>query len=421
MTRTLTLANAALLVATAAQAQPASTESYVITNATIVPVTSPRIERGSVLIRNGKIEAVGAELRVPPGAKQIDGTGLFVYPGSIDAGTRLGLSEIGSVPGGEDTQEIGSFNPHNEALTAVNPSSELIPVTRVSGLTTAITSARGGLIHGYAALIDLAGWTPSEMAVKPKAAMVMTYPRVASGRGRFRGNQEQGDPTEMVNRQVRELTDYLRNARAYHELSQKPKTNLALQSLGPVLSGEVPVIFDVQTAGQIRGVLALADTFKLKVILRGAAEAWMLADTLAARKIPVIVGPTTETPEGDQPYDAIYANPGVLARAGVTIAFQTNDAAESRNLPYNVALATAYGLDPEEGLRALTINPARIFGVADRIGSIEPGKVANLQVTTGDPLDARTQVKHVFIRGALIPMDDRHDRLYRQFRARPRS
>ncbi|OGU03809.1 MAG: hypothetical protein A2085_08165 [Gemmatimonadetes bacterium GWC2_71_10] len=168
-------------------------------------------------------------------------------------------------------------------------------------------------------------------------------------------------------------------------------------------------------------MLSLADSFGLRVVLRGASEAWRLADTLAARRIPVIVGPTTVTPGSDVPYDAIYANPGVLARAGVQIAFRSNDAADSRNLPYNAALATAYGLDPEEALRSITINAARIWGVADRYGSIETGKVANLIVTTGDPLDVRSVVRHLFIRGQLVPFTDRHTRSYEQMRARPRN
>jgi len=182
----------------------------------------------------------------------------------------------------------------------------------------------------------------------------------------------------------------------------------------------VPVIFDVATVAQIRGALALADSFGLKEVLRGAGEAWQLADTLAARSVPVVVGPTTVTPTDNDPYDAIYANAGVLAKAGVVVAFQTSSASDSRNLPYNAALAIAYGLDAEEALRSVTINPARIWGVGDRLGSIEAGKTANLMVTTGDPLDVRTQVRHVFIRGEETPMDDRHTRLYEEFRARPK-
>jgi imidazolonepropionase-like amidohydrolase len=194
-----------------------------------------------------------------------------------------------------------------------------------------------------------------------------------------------------------------------------------MEAMIPVVRGELPVIFDVSTADQIRGVLTLADSFGLKVILRGAQEAWQLADTLAARRIPVIVGPTTQMPGNEEPYDMLYAQPGVLANAGVTIAFQTAAASDARNLPYNVALATAYGLTPDAALAALTINPARIFGVADRYGSIEAGKVANIIVTTGDPLDVRSVVKHLFIRGEEVPLTDRHTELYEKFRGRKAS
>lgn len=416
------LAGSALAAPAAAQA-PARPAAYAITNATIVPVTGPRIPGGTIVIRGDRIEAVGAGVAVPAGAQVIDGRGLFVYPGMIDAGTRLGLVEIGSVPGGQDDQELGTFNPHNNALTGVNPHSEHFPTTRVNGVTSVVTSAQGGLIQGTAALIDLWGWTTDEMAASARAAMVMTYPRVAGGRfgGRGGGGGAQGDAGEQVNRQVEELTRYLREAKAY-AAAPPAKANLPYAALGPALSGRMPVIFDVANEGQIRGALALADSFGLRIVLRGATEAWRLADTLAARKIPVIVGPLTEVPERDLPYDAVYANPGVLARAGVTIAFQSGDAGngDSRNLPYNAALATAYGLDPEEALRAVTINPARIFGVETTLGSLEPGKVANLFVVTGDPLDVRSQVKHVFIRGQLMAWDDRHTRLYEEFRARPK-
>jgi imidazolonepropionase-like amidohydrolase len=417
---------AGVVATVSAQGTPTSATSpnvYAITNVTIVPVVGARVSNGTVVIRDGKIAAAGAGMTAPAGATLIDGKGLFVYPGLIDSGTRLGLVEIGSVPGGQDTQELGQFNPQDAVLTAVNPHSSHIGITRANGVTSVITSAEGGLIQGSAALIDMAGWTPDEMAESGRVAMVMTYPRVGgAGRFRGRGGPGQGDATETQNRQVRELFDYLRNAKAYNERPNPVPQNLAYAALGPALRGEMPVIFDVQTEGQIRGALALADSFKLKPVLRGAAEAWMLADTLATRKVPVIVGPLVAIPEGDAPYDALYAMPGVLAKAGVQIAFQSNDGGEgdARNLPYNAALAEAYGLDPDEALRAVTINPARIWGVGDRLGSIEPGKVANLFVTTGDPLDVRTQVKHVFIRGQLMPWDDRHTLLYEKFRARPK-
>ncbi len=411
----------------AGSAPAAAPRGWVIRNATIVPVTGATIAKGTVVVRGGKIVSVGPDAAAQPGDSVIDATGLFVYPGMIDAGTRLGLTEISSVPGGEDQQELGDFNPQDAALTAVNPGSTLIPVTRSNGVTTAITSPRGGLVSGQAALIDLAGWTPQEMAVAAPAAMVMTYPRTGGG-GRFgrRGGGPEG--AEQTNRQVLALKGFLAQARAYADIKARlaagaagmQPTSLAMAAMVPVMRGEEPVIFDVETADQIRGVLALADSFGIKVVLRGAKEAWRFADTLAARHIPVIVGPTTEDVASDEPYDEIYANPGVLAKAGVTIAFQTNDAHASRDLPYNAALAEAFGLPADQALAAVTINPARIFGVADRLGSIEPGKEGTLIVTDGDPLDARHGPRYVFIRGDLIPFNDKHTLLYEEYRARPR-
>lgn len=399
---------------------------FAITNATIVPVVGDRIPRGTVVIRDGLIAAVGAGLAAPSDATVIDGTGLFVYPGLFDSGTQLGITEIGQgADGGEDMVELGEFNPQDLALTAVNPYSELIPTVRINGITTAITAPRGGTVSGFAALMDLAGWTTAEMGITPRAGMIVNLPRAGGGGfgGGGRGQNVQ-EARDRMERQTRDLRQYLANARAYAEIKARggvQTVDLAMEAMAPVVRGEVPAIFDVETPEQIRAVLSLADSFNLHVVLRGASGAWRMADTLAARRIPVIVGPTTVNPGDDQPYDAIYANPGVLARAGVLIAFRTNSASDSRNLPYNVALATAYGLDPDEALRSITINPARIWGVADRYGSIEAGKVANLIVTTGDPLDVRSTVRQLFIRGQLVPFNDRHTRLYEQARSRPRN
>ena len=417
----------AFATALGAQAAPGT---YVIRGGTVVPVVGATIPNGTVLISGGKIQAVGANVPAPQGATVIDATGLFVYPGMIDSGTELGLTEIGSVPGSTDTREIGDFNPQDDALTAVNAHSELIPVTRVNGVTTVVTSATGALMSGTAALIDLWGWTPDEMAIKPRAAQVMSYPSSGGGgRGGGVGGRPQGDASETASRQVRAMRDFFADARAYADVKAKlaaggsvpnaPRVNQAMESLVPAIRGEMPIIFDVNTIDQIRGVLTLADSFKLKVILRGPRDAWRVADTLAARGIPVIVGPTTQVPGTDDPYDAIYAQPGVLAKAGVKVAFQTSGAADVRDLPYNAALATAYGLDMDEAMKAITINPAQIFGVADRYGSLEPGKVANVMVTTGSPLDVRSNVKYLFIRGEQVPLTDRHTKLYEQFRGRP--
>ena len=425
------LASLGMTLAISALHGQVQTGTYVIRGGTVVPVVGAKVPNGSVVISGGKIQAVGANVQAPQGATVIDATGLFVYPGMIDSGTELGLTEIGSVPGSTDTREIGDFNPQDVALSAVNAHSELIPVTRVNGVTTVVTSATGALMSGTAALIDLWGWTTDEMAIKPRVAQVMSYPSSGGGgRGGGFGGRPQGDASETVSRQVRAMRDFFADARAYAEVKARlaaggsvpnaPRVNQAMESLVPAMRGEMPVIFDVNTIDQIRGVLALADSFKLKVILRGPRDAWRVADTLAARGIPVIVGPTTQVPGTDDPYDAIYAQPGALVKAGVKIAFQTSGASDVRDLPYNAALATGYGLDMAEAMKALTINPAQIFGVADRYGSIEPGKVANVMVTTGNPLDVRSNVKYLFIRGEQVPLTDRHTKLYEEFRARPK-
>lgn len=410
----------------------AQSGAVVIRNATLVPVTGPRVERGTIVLRSGRIEALGINVAAPSDATLIDATGLFVYPGLIDAGTNLGLTEIGSVPGGEDTREIGDFNPQNVILSGINPHSELIPVTRVDGVTTVITNAEGGLISGAAALIDLAGWTADDMAIVRRAAMVVNFPSSGpQGFGGFGGGGGQqrsaADRREAMNRQVRQLYQFFEDARAYADVraratgSMAPNANQKFEAMIPFVRGELPVIVDASSPDQIRGAIAFADSLRLKIIIRGARDAWQLADTLAARKIPVIVGPLTQAPGNDEPYDLVYANPGVLAAAGVQIAFQSSSASNSRTLPYHAALASAYGLSAEEALKAVTINPARMFGVADRYGSLEVGKVANVFVTTGDPLDVRTHVRHVYIRGEAIPFTDRHTQLYEKFRARPKK
>ena len=417
---------AAPLLAQTTPGAPKPAGAYVIRNATIVPVGGPRITGGTVVMQGGKITAVGATAATPAGATVIDGTGMFVYPGMINAGTEIGLSEIESVPGGEDQREVGPFNPHDVALTAVNPFSESIPLPRYNGITSALTMPSGGLISGTASLIDLSGWTPDQMAVKRSVGIVVNYPRVAGGGRGGRGGG--AGAAEAVNAGVKQLQDYFTQARAYADIKAKlaggapgkQVIDLPMEAMIPVVRGELPVIFNAETAGQIRGALAFADSFKLKAIIRGGREAWQLADTLAARKVPVILGPLYAMPDPGSPYDELYATPGVLVKAGVVIAFQTTGATNVRDLPFEVAMAEPYGLSPDDALKAVTLGAAQIFGVADRYGSIETGKVANLFVSNGDPMDPRSNVKYLFIRGELVPLTDRHTKLYEEFRARPK-
>lgn len=411
----------------------AQSKVYAIRNARIVTVTGATIPNGTVLIRDGKIAAVGANSAVPANAQVIEARGLSVYPGLIDAGTYLGLTEIGSIRETQDMTELGDFNPHMKAIVAVNPHSELIPVARANGITTVLTSPRGRLIAGQAALINLAGWTWQEMTLKAPAAMRMEYPSTGFGRGGgfapFGQTQSPEQLRQQRERQLEALRKKLEDAQAYaraEEAREKDKslparpTDLALEALIPVIKGELPVLMVANREREIRGAIELAEKFQLKLIISGADDAVKVASLLKEKNIPVIIGPVTELPRGeDEPYDSVFAQAAELYKAGVKFAFQTNDAAYVRNLPYQAGTAAAFGLPKEEALKAVTIYPAQIFGVDHLIGSIEVGKIANLIVTDGDPLEFRTNVKHMFINGQHVDLSSKHTKLYDKFSNRP--
>ncbi|MBI3649658.1 MAG: amidohydrolase family protein [Acidobacteria bacterium] len=413
-----------------------SNETYAIRNARIVTVTGAVIEKGTVVIAKGKIAAVGANVSVPSKARVIDATGLSVYPGLIDSGTTLGLEEIGSVAGGQDTAEIGDNNANLQVIVAVNPSSSHLPVARVNGITTALTAPQGGLIAGQSALINLAGWTWKEMALKTPVAMHINFPTGdgAGGRGGFDFGPI-ANPRSLVeirreqDKQIDKLKTILNEAKIYGEAkdakaqdSTLPKLDVDLkkEALLPVVRGQMPVVIEVQMARDIKKALEFADEMKLKIIISGGVEAYKVADLLKAKNIPVIIGPVLRFPANeDDAYDAPFTNASQLMKAGVKIAFQTSDSANSRNLPYHAGMAAAFGLSKEDALKALTIYPAEIWGVADKIGSIEVGKVANLIITDGDPLEIITQIKHLFINGHQVPLTSRHTELYEKYKARP--
>jgi imidazolonepropionase-like amidohydrolase len=402
----------------------------VIRNAKIVTVTGAVIERGSVLIRDGKIAEVGAKVTAPGNAKVIDATGLSVYPGMIDCGTQLGLTEIGSIQETHDTTELGDFNPHMRAIVAVQPHSELIPVARANGITTAITHPSGRLVSGQAALINLDGWTWQEMTVKAPAAMWMEYPRAPRGRGAAFIQAEGGaGATQLRDRQLASLREKIEDAQAYAKAKDARAADKSLpphpvdhvlEALIPVVKGEMPVLMVANGEREIKGAIEIADKYKLKLIISGAGDAWKVASTLKEKNIPVIIGPVTEVPGNeDDDYDVNYSLAAKLYKAGVKFAFQTDDAAYVRNLPYQAGTSAAFGLPKDEALKAVTIYPAQIFGVDKLLGSVEVGKMANLIVTDGDPLEFKTSVKHMFINGKPVDLSTRHTRLYDKFNARP--
>ena len=395
-------------------------------------VSGDVLESATVLISEGKIAAVGAAVEIPPGATVIDAAGKSVYPGLIDGLTTLGLTEIGSVPGSVDTTEVGDVNPHVRAWVAVHPHSELIPVARANGVTAALAAPAGGLVSGQSALIRLAGTTPDALTLKTPAAMHVVYP---TGRPAFdfarafdepelkTFEERQKEKKKNQEKDLRRLTHLLEDAKAHRAAldipSRAPKVDLALEALAPVARGEVPMVIRADAEDDIRGAVAFARERGLKLIIAGGLDAWRCVDALKAADAAVLVEVDRLPRREADPYDAAYANAAALHRAGVRFAIVSDDASMSRNLPYQAAMARAFGLPADAALRAITLSPAEIFGVADRMGSIEVGKDANLFVATGDVMDHRTSVTHVFIDGAPQSLETRHTRLYEEFKDRP--
>ncbi len=425
----------------------AADDTFLIRNATVHPVTGAEIQNGSVLVRDGKIIGVGKNLSAPKGVKVIDAKGLHVYPGMIDSGTELGLSEISAIRESVDTGELGNFNPQLRAEIAVNPASEHIPVTRVNGITSVITmpmgagggggggrGARQGIITGQAALIHLDGWTWEEMEIKKTAAMALRFPTIQSGFGRggmgggmagmFGRGQTFSDEKKTYEAQLKELKDFFEESRRYQKAKQahEPgfKIDLKFEAMIPVLEGKVPLVAMAPRERAIRDALQFAGEEKVRLIIADPRELGKTGPDLKAKNVPAILGPTLADPlHEDDPYDAAYTLPDQFYKAGVKFAFGTFNNEFSRNLPYQAATAVAFGLPYEEALKSVTINPAQIWGVADRIGSIEEGKWADLVVTDGDPLEARTNIKQLFIKGKQVDLDNKQKRLYERYMNRP--
>ena len=420
------------LVLMAAAPAAAADGVIAIQGGRVYTVSGAVLERGTVLISGGKIAAVGAEVEVPPGATVIDAAGKSVYPGLIDGLTTLGLTEIGSVPGSVDTTEVGDVNPQIRAWVALHPHSELLPVARANGVTAALAAPGGGLVSGQSALIRLAGSTPDALSIKTPAAMHVVYPtgRPALDIAKMFDEPElktfeerQKEKKRVQEKDLRRLTHLLENAKARGAAldipARAPKVDLALEALAPVARGEVPMVIRADTEDDIRGAVAFARERGLKLIIAGGLDAWRCADALKAADAAVLVEVDRLPRREVDPYDAAYANAAALHRAGVRFAIVSDNASMSRNLPYQAAMARAFGLPAEAALRAITLSPAEIFGVADRMGSIAVGKDANLFVATGDVMDHRTSVTHVFIDGAPQSLETRHTRLYKEFKDRP--
>ncbi|MBZ5498346.1 MAG: amidohydrolase family protein [Acidobacteriia bacterium] len=426
--RCTTLLAGMALIAAVFSLSAADNRAYVIQNAKVFTLSSAgTLEKASVLVVDGKIAAVGKTIKVPAGAQIIKGEGLEVYPGMVNAWGNIGLTEIGSVDVMNDSADLGNFKPQLLAFSAVHPASEMIPVARVNGITAAISAPSGGMIAGQAALLHLDGWTADEMAVLKSAGMVLALPSSGGGRG-GRGGAPGTPPTGEAARgsqqqqQINELSELLEKARHYakaRETNPATERDRQLDALIPVVSGKMTVFMQAQTARDIRNAVEFARKEKLKFVIQGGREVNKVADLLKKENVPVILDSIVALPtRQDDPYDARFTLPKELAAAGVKFALTSPSAADVRNLPYEAGFAQAYGLSHEEALKAVILNPAEILGVADKIGTIEPGKIADLVVTDGDLLEIRTQVKNLFISGRDISLETKHTLLYKKYMER---
>ncbi|MBT8229522.1 MAG: amidohydrolase family protein [Bacteroidia bacterium] len=400
------------------QVQKAETGIYLLKNGQVETLDNGLV-KADVLISGNRIMEIHNDIS-HPGAKLVDCEGLTIYPGLIDAGTRLGLAEVGSISLTQDHNEIGSFTPHMEALTAVNPNSVNIPVTRVNGITTVLTVPSGGRFPGTAALIDLQGYTPDQMYAGFKA-IVMNYP--SSGRrGRWDRRSDE-DIKKSEEKSTKELNDLWEKAVLRSEIAARAKDsgesldyNPQLDALVPVVNGETTLLIEVNRKNDILSAIKWVSDKNLKVVFTGVTEGYKVADSLAKYDIPVITGPVLARPSrASDKYDIAYANAGLMHKAGVKVALRTRETENVRNLPFNAGFAAAYGMGRIEALKSVTIIPAEIFGVDKDYGSVEQGKVANLFVTDGDPFETKTQVKHLFIKGWKIPLESRQTLLYDEF------
>ena len=392
-------------------------QTIAITGGTVYPVSGPKLEKATVLIRDGRIAAVGPNVAVPDGATRIDAAGKWVTPGFIDGAGQMGLREISAVQNTNEAALQGNevaaaFN----VLEGINPASELIAVNRIEGITTALAVPLGTLIWGQAALIDLDGATIDAMRVKSPAAMVVDL----SENSKSAGGGSRAGVAQRLRRVFNDALEYARRRNDYTraQMQQLSASAADLEALLPVLRGQLPLIAVANRRSDIETALRIAREYKLRLILAGGAEGWMIPQEIAAAGVPVLVEPLDNIPS----YDALgvrYENAAMLAKGGVKVALLETATENTRDLRQQAGNAVATGMTWDQALRAVTLTPAEIFGVADRYGSLEAGKVANVVVWSGDPFEFSTGVEHVYIRGREIPLRSRQTELLERYRTLP--
>jgi imidazolonepropionase-like amidohydrolase len=410
-----------------------------ITGGKLLTITHGVIENGVVLIEGGKITAVGtaASVKVPKGATIVDAKGMTVYPGLIDAETRLGLSEIGSDRTTNDTVEPSDeILPQMHVYDAFHSESEHIPITRFNGITNAIVApASTDTIPGQDSFIQLAGRDRDTMLMVRDVALAMNFGEAPKRGGRGEGGAAGGAryPSTRMG-EISQMRQALLDAQEYMARRARPAVsgeegaaapaagggrggaggsnfNLRNEALIPYLKGEKPVVLGAYDGHDVETAMEFARDFHLKVILSHVTRAQDVLDKIASYHVPVIVGPIFDLPEANERFDSVYSLPGELQKRGVKVILASYNVSNSRNLPYSAGFAVAYGMPYDEAMKSITLNPAEAFGMGDKLGSLDTGKIANVVIADGDPLDVRTSVKQVYINGVAVPMETRQTRL----------
>lgn len=416
---------------------PPQAKPILITGGTVHTVSGDSIPNGFVLFDKGIIKAVGSGQ--PPAearsAEGVDAKGKHVYPGLIAAETQLGLAEMAAVRASNDYREVGSITPEVWAAVAVNPDSTLIPVTRSNGILIAGVYPEGGRIPGRLSVMRMDGWTWEDMALKADAGLAVSWPNVRPFSAWWMDRSD-ADQADEIRRSLSDIDDTFKTAQVYtaaRDADPSLPIDLRWEAMRGILpknaaSGEkapeqLPVFISAQDIDQITSAVTWGLEKNLKMVIVGGRDSHMCADLLKRHDIPVIITGTHTFPKrADSPYDDAFTLPARLHAAGVRFCIASADrTAHERNLPYNAATAVAYGLDPAAAIRSITLWPAQILGVSDRVGSLETGKAATLIITTGNPLEITTQVEAAYIDGRKIDLSNKQTALAEKYREKYRQ
>ncbi len=416
----LTLAVVAMTFASA------DAQTVAIVGGKVYPVSGPPIENGTVVITNGRISAVGTNVPIPAGAQRIDATGKFVTPGFVNSSTQLGVQEIAAV---QDTRDAAARGKDNIAAAftvweGLNPNSVMLAPARKEGITSFVVIPTGGLIAGQAALLDVVPGTTSDMIIRAPVAMAAEI-----GDAQQAGLSSRGELIVKLREVLDDAKFFQTHRDAFDRAQTRPfsASRLDLQALLPVIEGRLPMIITVDRESDIDAAMRLARDYNVKLMIGGGAEAWMMADKLAAARIPVLTGAMNNIPAGFAALGQRQENAALLRKAGVPVALIGNagggdeEAFNVRNLKQEAGNAVSYGMTWDEALRAVTLTPAEIFGVADRVGSLQTGREGNVVVWSGDPFEFTTHAEHVFVHGHEYHDKTRQDLLIERYRNLPNT